>query len=105
MDLQEAREQIWAIDTKMAALFEQRMEAVRAVAAYKKEHGLAIEDKDQEAALRAAHSSLIDDVDLRPFYLRFLADTIEVSKLWQRHLNEGITPEELLIQDESAVKA
>ena len=48
MDLTEAREKIQVLDRQMARLFEDRMEAVRAVAAYKKKRGPPIEDKEQE---------------------------------------------------------
>ena len=99
MDLNEARERIGAIDEEMAALFERRMEAVRAVAAYKKNHSLPIEDKAQESAKLTAHGALISDEAMRPFYQRFLENTIEVSKLWQRHLIEGASLEELLAED------
>ena len=49
MDLQESREVIKQVDEEMAKLFERRMEAVREIAAFKKERGLPIEDKEQEA--------------------------------------------------------
>ena len=39
-ELQNIRETINKIDKEMAALFERRMDAARAVAAYKKEKGL-----------------------------------------------------------------
>ena len=42
MDLQESREVIRQVDEEMAKLFVKRMEAVRSVAAYKKERGLPI---------------------------------------------------------------
>ena len=103
MDLNEAREQIWTIDEEMATLFVQRMEAAKAVAAYKKEYGLAIEDKDQEAAKIAAHAALIADDALRPFYLQFLENTMGVSKLWQQQIIEG-DDETLANHDETAAR-
>lgn len=89
MDLTEAREHIRAIDEEMAALFVRRMEAVEAIAAYKRERGLPIEDKAQEARMIAGRSALIADPALRAFYVQFLRDTIEVSKRWQHRLMEG----------------
>lgn len=86
MDLKEARERIRAVDEEMAALFVRRMEAVEAVAAYKREKGLPIEDRAQEARMLESYAAWIEDSALRPFYLRFLRDTIEVSKAWQRRL-------------------
>ena len=46
MDLQESREVIRQVDEEMAKLFVKRMEAVRSIAAYKKERGIPIDDKD-----------------------------------------------------------
>ena len=43
-DINKARKKINEIDTKMAQLFEERMNASREVAQYKKEHGLPILD-------------------------------------------------------------
>ena len=42
MDLNECREQLDRIDDQLAALFKERMETVRLVADYKKEHGLPV---------------------------------------------------------------
>ena len=89
MDLNEARNQIRDTDIKMCELFLRRMEAVRAVASWKKERGLPIDDKEQEMRVIAALSPLVPDEVLRSYYLRFLQDTIDVSKQWQHRLMEG----------------
>ena len=86
MDLQESREVIRQADEEMAKLFVRRMEAVRAVAAYKKERGLPIEDLEQEARVIDGRSRLVEDNELRPFYIDFLQDTMDVSKRWQHYL-------------------
>ena len=89
MELNEARERIRAVDEEMAALFVKRMQAVTAVAEYKRGHGLPIEDKAQEARMQKERSALIEDAALRPFYVQFLRGTIEISKRWQHLLMEG----------------
>ena len=86
MDLDESRDIIKAIDEQMADLFVKRMDAVRHVAAYKREQGLPIEDKEQEARVIAGRGALIEDDELRPFYVQFLQGTMDVSKSWQHHL-------------------
>ena len=90
MDLKDSREQITRIDEEIARLFEKRMEAVREVAAYKRERGLPIEDKEQEANVIHSRSMLIGDPELRSFYVRFLQDTMEISKRWQHYLMRGL---------------
>jgi len=90
MDLNEAREEIASVDEQMAALFVRRMEAVRAVAAYKRERGIPIEDKQQEARVIARNSAFVEDEQMRSFYVRFLQDTMDVSKRWQHRLMEGL---------------
>ena len=86
MDLDESRETIRAIDEQIASLFVERMEAARDIAAYKQERGLPVEDKEQEARVLADRGALVEDDELRPFYLEFLQHTMDVSKSWQRHL-------------------
>ena len=85
MDLQESREVIRQVDEEMAKLFVKRMEAVRSIAAYKKERGIPIEDKDQEARVIKGRSALVEDPELRSFYVNFLQDTMDVSKRWQHN--------------------
>ena len=86
MDLQESREAIRQVDEEMAKLFVRRMEAVKAIAAYKKGRGIPIEDKEQEARVIEGRSALIEDPALRPFYVAFLQNTMDISKQWQRYL-------------------
>jgi len=90
MDLKDSREAIREIDKKMAELFVARMRAVRDVAAYKRERGLPIEDKEQEARVIQNCGALVEDDELRSFYLQFLQDTMDVSKRWQHRLMNGM---------------
>ncbi len=90
MDLNEAREKINKIDTEMAKLFEQRMEAVREVAEYKSARGLPVEDLEREQSLIESMSANISDEEVRPFYVSFLQNTMDVSKNWQHSLISGI---------------
>ncbi len=89
MGLDESREAIRAIDEQIASLFVERMEAARDIAAYKQERGLPVEDKEQEARVLADRGALVEDEELRPFYLEFLQHAMDVSKSWQLHLMRG----------------
>ena len=91
MELTESRKAIESIDEQMAILFVQRMEAVREIAAYKFERDLPIEDKQQEERILQRQGSLVEDDELRSFYMQFLQNTMDVSKRWQHRLIEGWT--------------
>ena len=90
MPLEESRNQIKIIDEQMAALFVQRMEAIRSIADYKRERGLPIEDKEQEAHLLERWGSKVDDDDMRSYYVQFLQSTMDISKRWQHRLLDGL---------------
>ena len=89
MDINELREEIRAIDTEMAELFERRMKAAIGVAEYKKERGLPVEDLIQEKRVIDQHLPLIEDEELRSYYLNFLQNTMDVSKKWQHRIMNG----------------
>lgn len=86
--LEQARKIIDETDREMAALFEKRMDAVRTVAEYKKAHGMLIYDPVRENEVINKNSDYISDPDKREFYKRFLADTMKVSRGYQRRLLE-----------------
>ena len=88
--LQEAREQINAIDREMARLFEQRMAAVARVAAYKRERGLPILDAQRERQVIAHNREYIQDEALRGHYARFMQGVMDVSKAYQRQWMAGM---------------
>ena len=67
--LQRARKTINEVDAQMAELFEKRMEAVRQVLAYKKEHNLPIQDPV-----------------LKPYYEELLVKQMELSRRYQKTL-------------------
>ena len=87
MELEQLREQIRAVDEEMAPLFVRRMELSAQIAAYKRVHGLPVEDRAQEARVLAGRGALVSDDALRPYYLDFLQGTMELSKRRQRALN------------------
>ena len=88
--LQKARKAINEIDVKMAELFEKRMRAAAEVAEYKKEHGLKIFDPKREAELIRQGSDIIEDSELREYYVHFLKNNMEISKKYQQRLMEGM---------------
>lgn len=88
--LLEARKEINSIDKELSALFIRRMDAVRRVAEYKAERGLPITDEQREAAVIAANSALVEDDEIRSYYVNFLKYNIELAKQYQHRLMNGI---------------
>lgn len=88
--LDEARKVINEVDAQMAELFCKRMDAVRAVAEYKKEHGLKIYDPAREEEIIRKNSERVEDKELREYYVSFLKNNMTVSKEYQERLMCGM---------------
>ncbi|MCF0110287.1 MAG: bifunctional chorismate mutase/prephenate dehydratase [Erysipelotrichaceae bacterium] len=84
--LEEARLIINETDEKIAELFERRMEAVRQVALYKKEHNLPIFDPSREDYLLNKNLKYLHNEELTEYYRDFQKHTMEVSKKYQASL-------------------
>ncbi len=89
-ELDKARKLINNADREMARLFEERMEAVRMVAHYKKEHGVPVDDLAREAEIIARNSDMVENDELRSYYVDFLRSTIDISKSFQHRLLDGM---------------
>lgn len=81
--LEQARAEIDRIDAEMAALFEQRMDAVCAVADYKRAHGLPVLDEGREAAVLAKNTARIGRAAYRPYYADLLRAEMRLSRAYQ----------------------
>lgn len=88
--LQQAREIIDRVDREMAKLFEERMAASVMIAEYKKEHGLEILDQRREDEIVASNSDMIENKELRSYYVNFLKDVMSVSRSYQSRIMEGM---------------
>ena len=88
--LEKARQIINSVDKQMAELFEERMEAVRLVAEYKKQQGLQVTDSSREAEVIAKNSELIKNEELKSYYVSFLQNNMDISKNFQHKLLEGM---------------
>jgi chorismate mutase/prephenate dehydratase len=66
------------------------MEAAKLVAEYKKERGLPVLDQNREDALIAQNSELIENPELREYYVNFLRHTMKLSRDYQQRLISGI---------------
>lgn len=84
-DLKECREILNAIDPMIKELFIKRMEVVKEVALYKKANNMAIFDAQREKEMIDRLTKEVDD-ELRPYYLAFLENMLEISKEYQKEL-------------------
>ena len=81
--IDDARIKINAIDEKMVKLFEERMAAVLDVLKYKKEHNLAVFDSKREEEIITKNLSLLQDENLKKYYLEFFTAVLSSSKKYQ----------------------
>ena len=89
-ELEKARGIINEVDRQMAKLFEQRMDAVKMVAEYKKERGLQIFDPVRENEVILRNSQLVQNEEYRSYYVNFLQSNMEISRAMQHRLLDGM---------------
>ena len=87
-NLEKARLIINEVDKKMIELFKERMEAAKLVADYKKENNLPILDKAREEALINKNLEVLNNPELREYYLTFFQGMLKASKDYQTDLNK-----------------
>ena len=81
--IDEARRKINEIDRQMILLFEERMAAVLDVLKYKKEHNLPVFDSKREAELIKKNIELLENKQLKEYYLTFFNGVLTSSKKYQ----------------------
>lgn len=88
-NLEVERAKINEIDKQIASLFENRMDAAKKIALYKKEYGLQIFDSTREAEVCKKELELIKNPDYKSYYLEFIQDLMDVSKKYQNFVVQG----------------
>jgi len=88
--LKEARQEINEVDKEMAKLFVRRMKAVEKVAAYKKEHGIPVLDSARETQVIQNNAALVEDKELRAYYVNYLQNNMAISRSYQQKILEGM---------------
>ena len=84
--LSATREKINSIDSKMAKLFAERMEAVKEVAEIKAENSLPIFDAKREQTIIEKNSAFIENADILAHYIDFLKHNMQISRSYQAEL-------------------
>ena len=84
--MNEIRKKINEIDEDMAKLFEERMNCSKKIAEYKAVHALPIFDHSRELEVINNNSKLIQNDEIREYYIDFLQNTMNVSKRYQEKI-------------------
>lgn len=71
---------------RFAVFLKKGMKAIRVIAQYKSENGLPVFDGAREAELLGRNAGYISDPEILPYYKKFSADAVEISKKYQRKL-------------------
>lgn len=87
---EEARRIINQVDSQMAELFVKRMRAAEVICEYKMEHGLPILDQKREDDVIEKNSALIDDEDLKGYYIDYLKHLMSLSRAYQYRMQSGL---------------
>lgn len=88
-EFHEARNTISEIDVKIAKLFEERMNAAKVVAEYKKVNGIPVEDKEREKILLEKNSQMVTEDEIRSYYVNFQKYMMKLSKDFQHKILDG----------------
>lgn len=81
--LEQARKTINQVDEQMAQLFQQRMQAVEEVVAFKRSAGMATQDKGREQELIARNLTYITEEKYKESYLAFMEGMLAISRAYQ----------------------
>ncbi len=88
--LEKARKIINEVDLEMAQLFVKRMKAVETVYDHKKEFGLPILDAKREEEVIEKNSVLVEDENIRGYYIDYLKKVMSLSRAYQQRMQSGI---------------
>lgn len=89
-ELDELRKKIDEIDEKTAKLFEERMNAVREISAYKRARGIAVLDEKREADIIKKNAEHVTDLEIREYYPPFISTVMKLSRDMQIRQTEGL---------------
>lgn len=88
--LDDARKKINEIDKEMARLFEERMNAAKQVALYKREHGLPIKDNSREQVVVDKNRVYITNPEIESYYVTYIKDVMNISCQYQDQIMSGM---------------
>lgn len=83
-DLKNIRLEINSIDQEMKNLFIKRMNLVKEVIQYKKEHNIEILDSSRENEVIDLNSKELINNEFYSYYIQYLRDIMKISKDYQK---------------------
>lgn len=89
-DIKNLRNKVNEIDKEMTDLFVKRMKICKEIAEYKKANSLPIFDASREEYVIENNSKLIEDSQIKDYYITYLKNLLNVSKEYQRSLLSGL---------------
>ena len=95
-DLTQCRAEIDAIDTKLIALFEERMRVARDVASYKQEHHMDILDSSREQAVLNSRAARVSEDALRQPAIELFRELMRLSREEQRRYLDTLSQSRLI---------
>ena len=89
-DINETREKINVIDKEMTKLFCERMNLCKDIAEFKKANSMPVHDASREEAVINNNLKLVEDENLKPYYITYIKSFLNISKEYQRSLLTGL---------------
>ncbi len=86
--MKDLRKQLDAIDESMRQLFIQRMDLIKDVGQYKKEHNIPVLDSDREKTMLEQGTQKLNHPEYEVYYKEFLEVQLKVSKDLQTKIKE-----------------
>ena len=85
-ELENLRERIDTIDKELIALFEERMDVVADIAAYKIKNNLPVLNQNREDIVISKVKSIVKNKEYTDSAIDFIKDIMEISKKFQQNL-------------------
>lgn len=77
-------------DKALAAAFERRLDAIKVIAEYRREHGIPVPAEPDGGERAQELSAFITDAEKRPYYMSFFQGALSASEKYHRRIMQGV---------------
>lgn len=77
-------------DKALAAAFERRLDAIKVIAEYRREHGIPVPAEPDGGERAQELSAVITDAEKRPYYMSFFQGALSASEKYHRRIMQGV---------------